>query len=309
MPLKSIWAQNTPYSKFLLGVGVILISAVAFTLLSTVVVTGLYGIPMYQLENMLQDVKNPLTLQVLKVIQTGSTIGTFIVPAWVLAYLFHGDPKEYLQLRKLAPAKSLLWVGLGMLTAVPLINLLGDLNSKMHLPYFLAPVEQWMRDSEDKAAVLTEAFLDMPDPGALLFNLFMIALLPAIGEECLFRGVVQRLFSEWSGKKQVGIWAAALLFSAMHLQFYGFVPRLLLGALLGYLLLWSGSIWLPMLAHFLNNAAAVIAAYLYQHQLISANPDTLGLGPEQFMVLLASIVLTALCFTLGKRATQSAIIR
>ena len=309
MPLKSIWAQNTPYSKFLLGVGVILISAVAFTLLSTVVVTGLYGIPMYQLENMLQDVKNPLTLQVLKVIQTGSTIGTFIVPAWVLAYLFHGDPKEYLQLRKLAPATSLLWVGLGMLTAVPLINLLGDLNSKMHLPSFLAPVEQWMRDSEDKAAVLTKAFLDMPDPGALLFNLFMIALLPAIGEEWLFRGVVQRLFSEWSGKKQVGIWAAALLFSAMHLQFYGFVPRLLLGALLGYLLLWSGSIWLPMLAHFLNNAAAVIAAYLYQHQLISANPDTLGLGPEQFMVLLASIVLTALCFTLGKRATQSAIIR
>lgn len=305
MPLKSIWAQNTPYSKFLLGVGVILISAVAFTLLSTVVVTGLYGIPMYQLENMLQDVKNPLTLQVLKVIQTGSTIGTFIVPAWVLAYLFHGDPKEYLQLRKLAPATSLLWVGLGMLTAVPLINLLGDLNSKMHLPSFLAPVEQWMRDSEDKAAVLTEAFLDMPDPGALLFNLFMIALLPAIGEEWLFRGVVQRLFSEWSGKKQVGIWAAALLFSAMHLQFYGFVPRLLLGALLGYLLLWSGSIWLPMLAHFLNNAAAVIAAYLYQHQLISANPDTLGLGPEQFMVLLASIVLTALFFVLGKRNAQS----
>ena len=305
MPLKSIWAQNTPYSKFLLGVGVILISAVAFTLLSTVVVTGLYGIPMYQLENMLQDVKNPLTLQVLKVIQTGSTIGTFIVPAWVLAYLFHGDPKEYLQLRKLAPATSLLWVGLGMLTAVPLINLLGDLNSKMHLPSFLAPVEQWMRDSEDKAAVLTKAFLDMPDPGALLFNLFMIALLPAIGEEWLFRGVVQRLFSEWSGKKQVGIWAAALLFSAMHLQFYGFVPRLLLGALLGYLLLWSGSIWLPMLAHFLNNAAAVIAAYLYQHQLISANPDTLGLGPEQFMVLLASIVLTALFFVLGKRNAQS----
>lgn len=305
MPLKSIWAQNTPYSKFLLGVGVILISAVAFTLLSTVVVTGLYGIPMYQLENMLQDVKNPLTLQVLKVIQTGSTIGTFIVPAWVLAYLFHGDPKEYLQLRKLARATSLLWVGLGMLTAVPLINLLGDLNSKMHLPSFLAPVEQWMRDSEDKAAVLTEAFLDMPDPGALLFNLFMIALLPAIGEEWLFRGVVQRLFSEWSGKKQVGIWAAALLFSAMHLQFYGFVPRLLLGALLGYLLLWSGSIWLPMLAHFLNNAAAVIAAYLYQHQLINANPDTLGLGPEQFMVLLASIVLTALFFVLGKRNAQS----
>ncbi len=269
------------------------------------VVTGLYGIPMYQLENMLQDVKNPLTLQVLKVIQTGSTIGTFIVPAWVLAYLFHGDPKEYLQLRKLAPATSLLWVGLGMLTAVPLINLLGDLNSKMHLPSFLAPVEQWMRDSEDKAAVLTKAFLDMPDPGALLFNLFMIALLPAIGEEWLFRGVVQRLFSEWSGKKQVGIWAAALLFSAMHLQFYGFVPRLLLGALLGYLLLWSGSIWLPMLAHFLNNAAAVIAAYLYQHQLINANPDTLGLGPEQFMVLLASIVLTALFFVLGKRNAQS----
>jgi hypothetical protein len=227
----------------------------------------------------------------------------------VLAYLFHGNPKEYLQLRKVAPAASLLWVGLGMLAAVPLINLLGDLNSRMHLPSFLAPVEQWMRDSEDKAAVLTEAFLDMPGPGDLAFNLFMIALLPAVGEEWLFRGVVQRLFGEWSGKKQVGIWAAALLFSAMHLQFYGFVPRLLLGALLGYLLLWSGSIWLPMLAHFLNNAAAVLAAYLYQHQVLTTNPDTLGLGPDQFMILLASIILTALCFALGKRSAQSATIR
>lgn len=305
MTLKSIWSQNTPYSKFLLGVGVILISAVAFTLLSTVVVTGLYGIPMYQLENMLQNVHDPLSLQVLKIIQTGSTIGTFIVPAWVLGYLFHGDPREYLQLRKVAPVAALVFCGVGMIAAVPLINLLGELNGRMHLPGFLKPVEDWMRNSEDKAAVLTEAFLKMSFPSDLFFNLFMIALLPAIGEEWLFRGVVQRLFGEWSGKKQVGIWAAALLFSAMHLQFYGFVPRLLLGALLGYLLLWSGSMWLPVLAHFLNNATAVFATYLYQHHGLDKNPDTLGLGADQFMVLLTSIILTAVCFSLAKRRLKT----
>ncbi len=93
----------------------------------------------------------------------------------------------------------------------------------------------------------------------------MIALLPALGEELLFRGVAQRLLANWSGNAHVAVWVAAILFSAIHMQFLGFVPRLCMGAALGYLFLWSGNRWYPIIAHFANNAMAVVIVYMQQH--------------------------------------------
>ncbi len=123
----------------------------------------------------------------------------------------------------------------------------------------------------------------------------MIALLPAIGEELVFRGVVQKIFRQWSRNAHVAIWTTAVLFSAMHMQFYGFIPRMLLGAMLGYMLEWSGSLWLPMLAHFINNAGAVLLTYLFQHNLSTINPDEVGTGSD-FRGVGVSLVLTVLMF-------------
>ena len=122
-----------------------------------------------------------------------------------------------------------------MFAVVPIINLLMVFNEQLHLPEGLSFIEEWMKESEAQAARLTEVFLVMDTPQELFYNLLIIAILPAIGEEFLFRGILQRLFHELTKNIHVTIFITAALFSAIHMQFYGFLPRMLLGVMFGYL--------------------------------------------------------------------------
>ena len=301
MSVKAIWENTTIYSKFLLAVGVVLISASLFTIVSVFAAAGIYGINASQLQEMMTNFSNPDSIKVLKFIQTISTIGMFIVPAFVIAYFFDQHPLNYLSIDKKINFASALLVVIALIVALPLINYLGELNSHLSLPSFLSGIEKWMKDSEDKAAELTKGFLEMHSASDLIFNVFMIALLPAIGEELLFRGIIQRIFSEWSKNVHVGIWISAILFSAMHMQFYGFLPRMMLGGLLGYLLLWSGSLWLPIIAHFVNNASAVIFTYLFSEKIITEDPDKIGIEGEMISVLVSTLVFSFLLWVVYKR--------
>ena len=124
--------------------------------------------------------------------------------------------------------------------------------------------ERWARAREDAAAEMTEILTTLTSSGELLIAILVIAILPAIGEEIVFRGLIQNELFRGTRNLHLSIWIAAVLFSAIHFQFYGFVPRLLLGALFGYLYYWSGNLWLAIFAHFINNAASVVAMYYYQ---------------------------------------------
>ena len=293
--MKAIWESNTPYSKFLISVGFILISAVLFTFISTIGATLIYGISMVEMQNLLANPTSPLAISVLKFVQLVSSTGTFLLPPFILALLFSSHPTKYLSLDVKPEKYSFLLVAILMIVATPMINFLGEINSYMHLPGFLKGVEDWMRESEDKAAQLTEAFLKMKTTGDFVFNLIMIGLLPAIGEELVFRGVVQKIFHQWSRNIHVAIWTTAFVFSAMHMQFYGFLPRMVLGGMLGYMLAWSGSLWLPIFAHFVNNAGAVVFMYLFQQGMTSIDPDKIGTESE-LPVIAFSLLLSALCF-------------
>jgi len=305
MRLKAIWANNTPYSKFLISVGIIMISAVFFTLISTFLASVIYGVDMAQLAILMGELENPSNIAVLKMVQTVSAIGTFIVPPFVLAWLFHPSPLDFLSIRKKPAFSSSVLIIALLFLAVPLINHLGELNSHFHLPSFLKGMEDWMKASEEQAARLTEVFLIMNTPTDMVVNLFMVAVIPAIGEELLFRGIIQNIFSRWLKNNHVAVWLAAILFSAMHMQFYGFIPRLLLGAMLGYLLVWSGNLWWPIIAHFVNNAAAVIFTYFYQNNMSTFDPDKIGVGYEQMNMVLLSIVCTGvLLFFLYKEGLK-----
>lgn len=305
MSFKAIWADNTPYSKFLISVGIILICAVFFTLVSTFLASVFYGVDMAQLAVLMSELDKPSNIAVLKMVQTVSAIGTFIVPPFILAWLFHPAPLNFLSINKKPAALPVLLITSLLLLSVPLINYLGVLNSYFHLPPFLKGMEEWMKASEEQAARITEAFLVMKSPGELFFNLFMIALIPAIGEELLFRGVVQNIFSRWLKNNHVAVWLSAILFSAMHMQFYGFIPRLMLGVMLGYLLVWSGNIWWPIIAHFINNAAAVIFSYLYQNNLSQFDADNIGTGEAQANIVLLSLSCTGiLLFALYKEGQR-----
>lgn len=162
----------------------------------------------------------------------------------------------------------------------------------MKLPGFLKGIEDWMLRKELEVGNLTKQLLVMNSISVLLVNLLMFVVIPAFGEELIFRGCLQKIFKRLTGNYHIAIWITAIIFSAIHVQFYGFIPRMLLGALFGYLLVWSGSLWLPILAHFMNNAIAVITAYIYQQKGISLDkldqPD-----PVSGSVYLISLVATS----------------
>jgi len=215
--------------------------------------------------------------------------------------LFYGNPSKYLYLNKSFDGSSIILVVVLMFFASPFINFLGEINSSMQLPEWMSGVETWMKNAEEKAAELTEAFLKVDSIGGLFFNVFMIAILPAIGEELLFRGVIQRIFTRMTKSNHWGIWISAILFSALHMQFYGFIPRMLLGALFGYLLVWSGSIWLPIFAHFLNNGLAVVAMYLIDKKMLNPEVENFGSESGTYYAAALSILLVGVFLYLIKR--------
>lgn len=160
------------------------------------------------------------------------------------------------------------------MVAFPLVNYLAEWNATWNLPTFLG---NWLEGKESQAEEITKLFLDMPNVGLLILNLIMIALLPAIGEELIFRGIMQRGLQKMMNP-HVAIWLAAILFSAVHMQFLGFVPRMLMGVAMGYLFFWSGNLWYPIIAHFTNNALAVGVAYGIQHNSIDSSLESAGIG-------------------------------
>jgi hypothetical protein len=161
----------------------------------------------------------------------------------------------------------------------------------MSLPSSLQWLEDWMKTSEEQAARLTDALLQMPTFGSFLFNMLMIAVLPAVGEELVFRGLFQRLFKEWLGNAHLAILLAAFLFSAIHMQFYGFIPRLVLGLILGYLFYFSGSLWVPILAHFIQNGTVVLITWLGQQGMIGGDYENFGMS-ENIWIIALSLALT-----------------
>jgi membrane protease YdiL (CAAX protease family) len=280
-----------PFSQLMFSAFVILVCFLVFMVLSMII-----AIPVFGFDSMLDitgfsDFDDPQTIRVLKYFQVVQSFGLFIVPPVILGWMFSGKTMEYLHLNQNFLAASVIIAGLLLIFAAPLINFAGEINSRMYFPEWLSGVEDWMKSSEEKATRLTEAFLKVETTGGLLFNVFMIAFLPAIGEELLFRGVIQRIFTRMTRSNHWGIWISAILFSALHLQFYGFLPRLLLGVLFGYLLVWSGSMWLPIIGHFLNNGLAVITMFLIDKNKLSPDIETIGSSSGSYYLAVLSFLL------------------
>jgi uncharacterized protein len=141
-------------------------------------------------------------------------------------------------------------------------------NMQMEFPEFMREFERWAQQKEDEAEQLTRNLTAMTTFGHLMMALLVIAVLPSIGEELLFRGLIQNKIYAGIGNVHVAIWLTGILFSAIHLQFLGFFPRMLLGVLFGYLYVWSGNLWVPVLAHLVNNGFTIIVLYLNQQGVL-----------------------------------------
>jgi membrane protease YdiL (CAAX protease family) len=180
-----------------------------------------------------------------------------------------------------------------------------DWNSRLQLPETLQTLENSIKNMEAEAEKLTEAFLIMHHTKDLFLNLLMIALLPAIGEELLFRGILQKLLTEATGKIHLSIIITGIIFSAIHMQFFGFLPRMMLGIFLGYLLLWTRTIWAPILAHFINNASAVLMSWYEQQNHLTLDEDKIGIREGELWLLFASLIITLSgCYLLYRNSTR-----
>ncbi len=234
------------------------------------------------------------TLNSLKFMQMGSSVFGFLIPAIFFAKVLVRQPQTYLKANWKFPLILLLLVFLVMLISSPLMDMLINFNQKMVLPHFLKGVERWMRSMEDTAGEQTEILLQMKSPLSFLINLLMIAILPAVSEEFIFRGCFQQIFTGWTNNIHWGIWLSAALFSAIHFQFFGFLPRMALGVFFGYFAAWSGSIWPGVFGHFLNNGAALVASYLYQLKMIKTEQPSFDWKSYAFSILLTLILF--LCY-------------
>lgn len=288
---KPILKGFDPFIHLIVLLLISFVSVALFLMLGNKLVELIWGIDVFTNINVLSDFSIPEVVHANKLLLFFQHLGMFVLPPLVFAQLVSFSATDYLYLQK--PFRSSHWVLAiaAMILALLPINLLVEWNAGLTLPESLGWLEDIMQSAEQQAAELTEALLANNSGITLWVNILVIAAVPAIGEELMFRSGIQRIVSQWSGNAHVGIWVSAVLFSAIHFQFYGFVPRLALGALFGYMLIWSGSVWMPIAAHFFNNATAVILHHFIQTGAVPAEADTVGTGSDGMVFSIVSAIL------------------
>lgn len=223
----------------------------------------------------------------------GQNIFAFIVPAmlmWVIS--FKTSPLKAIGCEVMPSSKMIIIALLIYFLGMPALNQTVYWNQEMRLPEFLSSFEEWSREMEELAEAQTKGLLESTAIFPTLMNIFVIGVLTGIGEEFFFRGALQRGLA-WCGvNHHTAIWTSAFIFSAIHFQFYGFVPRMLLGAFFGYLYWWSGSIWVNSFAHALNNSLVIISTWCINKGVLSEEFDMMGVE-EQGFPWIATVSVTA----------------
>lgn len=222
-------------------------------------------------------------------------IGLILFPIIHLTQLEHKTISPFFPHQKQLAFILVLVAGIGLTFPIS-ISPLAEWNMNIQFPEFMSGFESWAKQEEERLAKLTAAITDFKSTGELMLGILVVALLPAIGEELVFRGMIQRELWRGTGNIHVAIWVSATIFSAIHMQFYGFIPRLFLGALFGYLYYWSDNLLLPMFSHFFNNAFAVVMVYLNHLNITDVNMEDGDAAPFQYVILCVVLSLALLYY-------------
>jgi hypothetical protein len=224
-------------------------------------------------------------LMSIRIMQIFQTIGMFIFPAITMGLLASEKFRSFLGFNRVSSELLMLSI-LMMVLIIPGINLIASLNAKI-------PVPDWMYNMEQSAEQLIKALLLTEKPGLLLLNIFVVAVLPAIGEELFFRSLLQKYFCKITNSTLAGVVITSLIFSTIHLQFLGFFPRFLLGMIFGYLYVWTSTIWIPIAVHFVNNSLAVVVYFLIGKGVVPSNTETIGDLSDMWQLGIISLILSS----------------
>ena len=301
--LRGIYSHLNHFSKLIL-----LITLVFSFLLFSMLIGILVLVPFYGTDviSMLAapDYNNMSFVNAMKIMQILNTLGGLLLPSVIFMWLCSSANETFGGLTKSYPLLLVTLSFLLIVIAQPIVGWANELNSYFSLPEGLSFIENWMKNTEAQGEQITEAFLSTNSTRGLMLNIFMIAILPAFAEEILFRGVLAKLFKEWTQNVHVAVFLSAFIFAAIHLQFYGFLPRFLLGMALGYLFFWSGSLWLPIVAHFANNFLSVLVEFLFRKGLIHTNAENFGMDNAAWLTIISVIGVTGILYSIYKLTSE-----
>lgn len=229
----------------------------------------------------------PAMLRIATVVQD---LFLFILPAVATAMIITRQPAALLAIDKLPPLPTTVAATVVLICSSPLMEAVIRLNDSVHLPDRFREFEAALRNMEDTAGATVEMLLNGNPTASLILGILIVGIMTGFAEEIFFRGAFQRILASCNMSHHAAIWIAAAVFSALHMQFFGFFPRMLLGAFFGYMLLWSGSLWLPVMLHALNNSLFVI----FRHTTGNGSIPTDFLPPSVAMLLSAIITIGVL---------------
>lgn len=222
----------------------------------------------------------------------------FCAPAVFSAYVISKRPWRFLRLSTSPGIWQIVMAVAAMMAAIPFMNAVIAWNESLTLPDSLASVEQWMRASETRASEATALLFGDYSVVSLFIGIGLVGILVGFSEEIFFRGGLQNILCSSGKNPHIAIWVTAVVFSAVHVQFFGFFPRLLLGAFFGYMMYWSGSLWLAVICHALNNSMVVVSQWAVHNGLKAASTvETIGTSAQHWPVVVGSLLLTALAIT------------
>ena len=226
------------------------VGTIIFSTLSIVISTAIYGVSIDEIQETSRLLAHKNARQILFLMIISQTFGMIILPILVFTQTVFESPKKDLKLTIKFHPIFLYTILFFSLSGIIIVGFLGEINMKIPLPNWAGEVEKEVNN--------TIEFILSPEGNlSFLFNVILLAIIPAIGEELFFRGILQKLFTKTVKSKFVAILITAAIFSAFHFQFQTFLPRFFMGIMLGYLFLWSGSLLVPIIAHFLHNFISV----------------------------------------------------
>jgi len=259
----SIFNGKPFYFKILVLILLILLGTTLVGGLGFLTVSNIFGLNSDEISNGLNNLDGSIPANAVRILQGFFSLGTFLVPALAFSQLSKHQTSQFFGFKQKVPAAVWVLVFMLMITASPFIDGLVYIN--MHLPYpdFLSEFINKLIAQQETLTQQMEFISASTTFSVLLINLLVMAVIPAIGEEWLFRGVIQKLFVENNYGVHRSVWLTAFFFALLHQSIFFFIGLWVLGALLGYLKEWSGNIWLPVFGHFVNNSIILIVGYLY----------------------------------------------
>ena len=293
---KGIWS-NSAYANLLYYLLVVILGGlISSYMVGAIFCQFVYGISFFSSSELVFDAENVAMINAMKTMQFFNAIGTFVLPPLAFIHLRGKDAVSYFRLKSNLGLKTILVLLLMAWAMIPLANFLGVLNEALPIPEFL----NFLKLAEEQTLLLTEQFLQMDTVLDLIAMLVLMGVVAALGEELLFRGVLQNLFKEWSGSKHVAVWITAFLFSVIHLQYHAILPRFALGGFIGYVYLYSGSLRAPILLHFLYNSTLVVLTFFVQQEALNESVEQVGTSDLSLIILSAFVLLLSLVKFLPK---------